>query len=102
MEYPPHPPGEHCNSNHRFEWDGKRCMACWYPQMGGYAAKCVIVDCGTDAVSGEKEPGCFDAYVWHDGEFPFDEGDSRQPARVHHCMASQFVDFGEEVLRFQA
>lgn len=35
-------------------------------------------------------------WVWHDGEFPFD--DSRKPAFLHHCMPEQFIEFGEFVL----
>lgn len=65
--------------------------AAWYPQMGGYVGRCVIVfdkarDCND----------CFDCYVWHDGEFPFTEADGA-PAVVHHCEADQFVRFGNLV-----
>lgn len=63
--------------------------ACWYPQMGGYVGKCVIV---------LGPSGCFSAYVWHDGEFPF-EGSS--PVNLHHCDPQQFIEFGELVKQKQ-
>lgn len=59
--------------------------ACWYPQMGGYGGKCLIYANGS---------GCFDVYVWHDGEFPFTEV-GRAPTHLHHCDAQQFIDFGK-------
>jgi hypothetical protein len=72
--------------------DGRTGYACWYPQMGGYVGKCVVVP---------DEDGHFDAYVWHNGEFPF-SGESRtfvgqNPATVHHCDPGQFIRFGEFV-----
>lgn len=69
--------------------------AIWYPQMGGYCAKAVIVP-------GEQ---CFEAFVWHDGSFPFEDepgGERRNPARLHHCDADQFVQFGKNVRWIQA
>jgi hypothetical protein len=69
--------------------DGRVGFAVWYPQMGGYVARAVVVP--------DPPPApCFTAYVWHDGTFPFDDGD---PAELHHCEASQFVDFGKTVER---
>ena len=47
---------------------------------------------------------CFEVYVWHDGEFPFDDSGDRGengPAHLHHCMPSQFVEFGNLVLKLQ-
>jgi hypothetical protein len=67
--------------------NGSKGKALWYPQMGGYVSKCIVVASGT----------CFDVYIWHDGEFPF-EGDS--PVRLHHCSAEQFVSFGRSVSAF--
>jgi hypothetical protein len=60
-------------------------IACWYPQMGGYVAKAIVVP-----------GGCAEVYVWHDGSFPFsDDGDAeRSPAHLHHCNGQQFVEFG--------
>jgi hypothetical protein len=63
-------------------------FAGWYPQMGGYVGRAVVVPRG----------GCFEAYVWHDGMFPFGEDSGPYPpAHIHHCMAQQFIDFGEWV-----
>lgn len=70
-------------------------FACWYPQMGGYVGKCVVI---FSKKSDDDRPPCFTALVWHDGEFPF--GD-RDPSVIHHCSAKQFVEFGELVSKFQ-
>ena len=68
--------------------------ACWYPQMGGYVGRAVIeIQKGLD---------CFNAYVWHDGAFPFDGEDGRAPVLLHHCSAQQFVEFGNAVEGFLA
>jgi hypothetical protein len=78
------------------EWNGHRTMALWYPSMGGYVGKAVAVDCND-----EDGP---DVYVWHDGEFPFTEGDRqpwsgavRAPARLHLCAPDQFIGFGRDL-----
>jgi hypothetical protein len=91
------PTGEECSQRADIDGIGQ---ACWYPQMGGYVAKCVIVSLGH----------CFDAFVWHDGTFPFDskqvcdaewgDGKTRQPAKIHHCDPAQFMQFGEEVQEY--
>jgi hypothetical protein len=52
--------------------------------MDGYWAKCLV----------EPLDGCFNCYVWHDGEFPF--GD-RAPVGLHHCDADQLIRFGQFV-----
>lgn len=75
------------------------CMAAWYPQMGGYVAKCwVSFGCSDAGPSGSPTniPG-FDVSLWHDGEWPFGEDDDRgrTPAHLHHCSADQFIGFGE-------
>jgi len=67
--------------------------ACWYPQMGGYCGKCVVVL--------EITSGCFDVFVWHDGEFPFSDG-ARPPVHLHHCDPDQFIEFGHFVKMLQA
>jgi hypothetical protein len=77
---------------------GNGWYAIWYPQMGGY--------CGHAAVRFIDGEGCFDMYVWHDGAFPFSEGDDgwgeyKSPSRLHHCDAEQFIHFGIEVLRLE-
>lgn len=92
------PTSEECSANAAIEVEyGRKAFACWYPQMGGYVGKCVVV---IEDASGEYN-SCFDAYVWHDGEFGFGDGE-RPPIKLHHCDAEQFVRFGELVLRKQA
>jgi hypothetical protein len=103
LNRPAEPTSEQCTSNARVTFvsggQARVGMACWYPQMGGYVGKCVVV--------GENDPGeergCFEAWVWHDGEFPFAEDDSpREPARLHHCATAQFAYFAEQVDQFMA
>jgi len=65
-----------------------RGFACWYPQMGGYVGKAVIIPVGG--------LGCFDAWVWHDGRFPFG-GEDSSPVHLHHCEAAQFRAFADNV-----
>lgn len=101
---PPKPTPEQIKANAVITWRDDRGehtgRACWYPQMGGYVAKCVV-ELGSNG-------NCFEAWVWHDGDFPFadddprDENGPRQPLRMHHCRAEQFIQFGEEVKRFAA
>jgi hypothetical protein len=93
----PQPTIHDCIGNVRVDLaDGRTGYACWYPQMGGYGSTALIVF---------DEPGdpesCFTAYIWHDGEFPFEAVDG-QPAELHHCSASQFIEFGETVRRLAA
>lgn len=99
MLTPPEPTCEEVETNAVIKWDGDHAgRACWYPQMGGYVAKCVVEIYATDGGA------CFDAWVWHDGSFPFDR-ESRpgeSPAHIHHCDAGQFVTFGNLVDRFQS
>ncbi len=78
-----------------WESETQIAWATYYPQMGGYGSKAVIV--GTKQPSEYNE--CFDAYIWHDGEFPFDGESGNKPRELHHCMAQQFIRFGEEVLK---
>lgn len=54
--------------------------------MGGHVGRCVVT-----------YSGCFDVYVWHDGEFPFGGRagrDARSPIKLHHCDPDQFIEFG--------
>jgi hypothetical protein len=59
--------------------------------MGGYAGKAVAVF-SRDG----QDSGCFEVYVWHDGDFPFsgEDSDDRGPVHLHHCSAEQFIRFG--------
>lgn len=66
-------------------------FACWYPQMGGYAGKAIVET--------QKSDSCFDVFVWHDGEWPFHEGEP--PTPMHHCCPEQFIEFGKLVLKKQ-
>jgi len=74
------------------EREGRRFLACWYPQMGGYVGRCLV-----EVLPTVPDGYCFEVYVWHDGEFPFEEGTPRQ---LHHCDPEQFIHFGEIVRRF--
>ena len=108
--YPKEPTAEQCSKREQVEdFNSCKAFACWYPQMGGYVGKAVVVlEGGLRAgafLSGgdrEQEDGCFNAFVWHDGEFPFGGEGDRNPARIHHCMPSQFVEFGELVQCLQS
>lgn len=89
-EAPPEPTPQQCSDNASIDSaHGVAAYACWYPQMGGYVGKAVI------AVFPAEDPndeGCCEAWVWHDGEFPFEGGN---PKHLHHCDADQFVEFGQ-------
>lgn len=67
-----------------------KVIAMYYPQMGGYTSKCLIsfAHGGVDM--------CFDALIWHNGQFPFEACDGN-PARIHHCSPDQFIAFGESI-----
>jgi hypothetical protein len=69
-------------------------FACWYPQMGGYCGKCIVL------TEPSENNCCFDVYIWHDGEFPFTE-EGRNPYELHHCSAEQFIDFGNLIKNYQ-
>lgn len=84
------PTAEECSNRRPVMLDDERTgLACWYPQMGGYVAKAVVV----------RDGSCVDVYVWHDGQFPFSE-EGRSPACLHHCDGEQFVRFGEFLMAF--
>ena len=93
---PPCPTSDECNKTAPFEWPGGKGFAAWYPQMGGYAGRCVVdlSHRGTTTTwrDGERVemPGrCFDVYVWM--------GDDVNPILLHHCNPRQFVEFGQLV-----
>lgn len=86
------PTGEECDNNAViFETDNQIGYALWYPQMSGYVGKAVVEIWKDD----NEEDACFDVLVWHDGDWPFNDGQS--PRRLHHCSTSQFINFGMEV-----
>lgn len=84
-----------CTALARMTWNdrGSRAngFACWYPRMGGYVGMCVVQP-------GDGPEACFEAFVWHDGEFPFSGGETM--AILHHCNAKQFVEFGNDVMEW--
>lgn len=89
------PTSEECSANAPYECNGRKGFAAWYPQMGGYVGRCVVLTDCRGIITPEGAPGdCFDVLVWHDGEFPFAEDDTRDPARLHHCDPAQFIAFG--------
>ena len=102
VKQPQEPTPEQCSSGARVEdWNGQPTYACWYPQMGGYVGKCVVAFSPGGDNTGTYDY-CFEAWVWHDGEFPFSEGEWRGPVKeLHHCMPSQFVAFGNFVMTKQ-
>lgn len=93
-ETPKEPTGEECNLDLEVPvppgWEpGWKAFACWYPQMGGYCGKAVVL------VHGQRNCNCcFEVYVWHDGSFPFKD---ENPAHLHHCDSEQFIEFGQLV-----
>ena len=99
--HPPMPTPGQCSAGARVDdFSGSPAFACWYPQMGGCVGRCVVVITPGGGGRGDHDR-CFEAYIWHDGEFPFDEdldGNAVPPAHIHHCMPSQFVGFGEWVI----
>jgi hypothetical protein len=99
MVDPKEPTPAECEANAKvFEDADSVGYAIWYPQMGGYCGMAVAVFPKTFQADRDDPPdACFDAYVWHDGDFPFKEGDG-PPVRVHHCSAEQFVEFGNTLL----
>lgn len=91
---PPRPSPEDCSAHVvRTDPDGRKVLACWSPQMGGYVGECVVT-WFPDRTAGIASP-CFEAYVWHDGEFPLADGEP--PRALHHCDPGQFVRFGEVI-----
>lgn len=96
---PKEPTGDQCDCHEQvFEADDKVGYAIWYPQMGGYIGKAVAVmdKQWTENAAG----GCIDVYVWHDGDFPFHDGED--PVCLHHCSPEQFIEFGETLTRLNA
>lgn len=90
---PVEPTADQCSANELvFETHETIGYAIWYPQMGGYSGKAVAVFWKDQANSNNE---CFDVYVWHDGEWPFHQGEA--PTPLHHCCAKQFIEFGEEI-----
>lgn len=97
------PSSDECYKNTQvYETENQVGYAIWYPQMGGYSSHAVVVmyKHGTD---GPVEDNCFDAYIWHDGNFPFSDSPDKDkmPASLHHCSPNQFIKFGNTVLKLE-
>ena len=99
----PEPTNEQCSSNSVVcEDDTKIGYAIWYPQMGGYVGRAVVVlDKEWSDNGSSRSGGCFDVLVWHDGDFPFSNG-LTPPIELHHCDPEQFIEFGRAVARLNA
>jgi len=93
-ECPREPTGDECNRNAIvFESDDTIGYAIWYPQMGGYAGRAVaMMDKQWVETDHGATGGCIDVFVWHDGDFPFGEG---EPRVIHHCDPQAFMEFGK-------
>jgi hypothetical protein len=110
LNYPPMPTADQCSKHERLpDFNNFPAFACWYPSMGGYVGKAIVV-ITPDVDPGEnvRQPGdydrCFDVYVWHNGKFPFSDDEYDQsvsPIRLHHCCPSEFIEFGEFVIEKQ-
>lgn len=100
---PPRPTSEECSKRVRFAFNGFEWLACWYPQMGGYVGKCVVLLHACGGSGGPDPDDGFNVYVWHDGAFPFHPNDSaREPIRLHHCSPDQFIEFGQLIKKAQS
>lgn len=95
MKTPKQPTPEECSAGKSWSEGAWIYLACWYPQMGGYVGRCVV---RTNNADPERGHSCFDAFVWHDGEFPFGDG---EPREIHHCDPNQFIEFGQRIQRLQ-
>lgn len=91
MTEPREPTTDECSNRVPIEiGPGVVGTAAWYPSMGGYVGRCIVVPSGN---------GCADVWVWHDGRFPFSSDDGRSPVELHHCNGAQFVGFGQLLQR---
>jgi hypothetical protein len=88
------PTPDECSTNARVKMPSNcgnesEYQACWYPQVGGYHALCWI-----ETSANLEGDACFDAFVWHDGEFPTNPGEE-PPFSIHYCDPQQLIDFAE-------
>ena len=93
------PTADQCTNHGKVsENDSHVFYAIWYPQMGGYVSKAVVQldKRWSEDSNGCCIGGCFEAFVWHDGEFPFHYNDEN-PRELHHCDPEQFIRFGKAV-----
>jgi len=89
-------------SDLKFDERGVASFTTWHPQLGGYAAPCVVnfsrdvQDNGFQERADGPALGCFDVSHYHDGEFPCNE-----PRELHYCMVEQLLEFGALILEKQ-
>lgn len=88
------PTSEECDKRDIvYDSEAKYGVASWYPQMGGYASRCVVVldKEHSRSLDGYTLGGCIDIAIWHDGMFPTD--DDRPSQWLHVCDPWQWVRF---------
>ena len=89
MNHPPEPTPEECSARTKGTWEGQEIIATWFPQLGGYVGKAVVVIENGPA----DEPDGPDIWVWHNGEFPFTGEDEMSPVNLHVCIPGDHVAF---------
>ena len=96
------PAAAQCSANAPVTAGGRTGFACWYPSMGGYAAKAIVLHEDDDCTE-ETHGDCgIDVAIWHNGDFPFSGEFTDVPSNpvvLHHCSAADFIHFGELVAR---
>jgi hypothetical protein len=89
------PSDNDCRTNVEIKVNNLKGYACYYPQMGGYLGKAIVIPLQYDK---STEP-CYNVLIWHDGEFPFTQLEN-EPVTLHHCSADQFIQFGNLLKTF--
>jgi hypothetical protein len=96
-DHPVEPSPADCQNQATGRWGERETKACWFTQMGGYCAKCVMVydRSGTDN-------GHLEIFVWHNGDFPFITGDDdeEKPRKIHICDPTDWKHFSEKMMAF--
>jgi hypothetical protein len=93
---PKEPTPEECTSNAKvYEDEVRTGFAIWFPSMGGYVGKAVALS--LKKYNRADFNKCMELYVWHNGEFPFDDKDGMGPKHIHICDPKQFINFGEKL-----
>lgn len=97
------PTQEQCRNRQTWNDGGFKCIAFYWPQMGGYSAK-AVAQVNTE----EEDSSCVIVFVWHDGEFPFTEDDrvdgngkAKSPAKLHICDFGDWLQTMELLSQFQ-
>jgi hypothetical protein len=79
--HPPLPTADECSAKAQV---GEHLWAFWWPSMGGYVVRAVVRSVPDDC--------CQEIWIWHDGEFPYDD---RPPVRITSCDPGGWVRMGE-------